>query len=368
MSTLFRGNTPLGGARYAVLDLVAGALWRIPGCFGITRLLGPSYSLRCVVFHDVSANESPFTNGMGVSIFPNQFEAALRFLVRYYNPIGLRDLLNNYGRGLPPRAVLVTFDDGYASVMKSAVPLCHELAVPAVFFLNAAFVNNHRLAPDNLVCYVANVLGMEVINSAVRSVKGDGAPTLHSLADVFTRLFPAITLSERQHFLDTLVHLGGISERQLAMQAGLYMTSKQLGELASLDFEIGSHTYTHVRCRSLSPQTFPQEIDRNKAELESLSGRKVRSFSLPYGSSADLTGDLARHLHLSGHEAVFLSESVANPRGADLFHLDRVSPRADGEDVFFFEMEVLPRFRAIRNRFLRRRHESPCAGQTAGVE
>jgi hypothetical protein len=59
------------------------------------------------------------------------------------------------------------------------------------------------------------------------------------------------------------------------------------------------------------------------------------------------------HLKLSGHEAVFLSESVANPRGADLLHLDRISTCADVDDALFFEIEILPRLRAIRNRFFR---------------
>ena len=323
----------------------------MPGRFGIARLCGPSYSLRCVVFHDISATESPFTKGMGVHITPSNFEAALRFLTKYYTPVRLQDVLaDSDGRGLPPRAMLVTFDDGYASVVESAAPLCSKFGVPAIFFVNAAFLDNQRLAPDNLVCYAANALGMETINAAVHTVKGTDYPKLKSLAEVFTCFFPAISLPEREVFLDALVHLGGINERQLAGEAGLYLTRKQLCDLASFDFEIGNHTYTHVHCRSLSPENFGQEVDRNKAELEALTGRKVRSFSLPYGSSADLTSDLVRHLQLSGHEAVFLSESVANPRGVNRFHLDRVSTRAESDDAFFFEIEVLPRLRAIRDR------------------
>ncbi len=340
------------GGRHAVPDLAAGTLWA--GCFGIARTLGPSYSLRCVAFHDISAAESPFTRGMGVSITPSNFEAALKFLARYYTPVRLQDVLGaSESRGLPPRPVLVTFDDGYASMIKWAAPLCGKFGVPAIFFLNAAFLDNHRLAPDNLVCYVANVLGMETINAAVRVVKGADSPKLKCLADVFSCFFPAISLAERQVFLDTLVHLGGINERQLAEEAELYLTRKQLCELASLDFEIGNHTYTHVRCRSLTPENFGEEVVRNKAELEALTGRKVRSFSVPYASSTDLTSDLLRLLELSGHQAVFRSESVANPRGANRSHLDRVSIHANRDDALFFEIEVLPRLRAIRNRLFR---------------
>jgi peptidoglycan/xylan/chitin deacetylase (PgdA/CDA1 family) len=322
----------------------------MPGCFSITRLLGPSYSLRCVVFHNISDTESAFTQGMGVSMTPGRFEAVLRFLVRYYTPVSLQDVIDNCkGRGLPRRAVLVTFDDGYASVMESAAPLCDKFGVPAIFFLNAAFVDNRRLGPDNLVCYAANVYGMETINAAVRCVEGRDGPELECMADVFTRFFPAISLPKRQSFLDALLRLGGIDERQLAGGAGLYMTSKQLQGLAASNCEIGNHTYTHVRCRNLSAPDFGQEIDRNKAELEALSGTRVRAFSLPYGSSGDLGVDLVEHLRRSGHELLFLSESVANPRGADPFHLDRIGFRTNGEDGFFLEMEVLPRLRAIRN-------------------
>ena len=142
--------------------------------------------------------------------------------------------------------------------------------------------------------------------------------------------------------------------QQLAREASLYMTSKQLRNLASFDFEIGNHTYTHTSCRSFSKQDFVSEVDRNKAELEALSGTRVRSFSQPYGSSKDLTPELVEHLERSGHGAVFLSESVANPRRPDLFHLDRVSTCADSDGALFTEIEVLPRLRAIRNGLRRR--------------
>jgi peptidoglycan/xylan/chitin deacetylase (PgdA/CDA1 family) len=332
----------------------------MPGSFGIARMLGPSYSLRCVVFHHISATQSPFTTGMNVSTTPRKFEAALRFLTTYYTPVRLEDVLADVdGQGLPPHAVLVTFDDAYASVAEVAAPLCRKFAVPAVYFVNAAFLNNQRLAPDNLLCYVANVQGMETINAAARTLRRTEIPQLHSLSEVFASFLPSLTLAEREAFLEAVRRLAGITERRLAEETALYLTTKQLCALRSFDFEIGNHTYSHVHCRSLLPEDFGQEIDRNKAELETLSGTKVRSFSQPYGSSKDLTRELAGHLERSGHGAVFLSESVANPRGADPFHLDRVNPGVDGDDSFFLELEVLPRLRAVRNRLFGFAHRDP---------
>lgn len=317
-------------------------------------MIGPSYSLRCLVFHHISATESPFTAGINVSTIPKKFEDALKFITAYYTPVRLEDVLaSSRSRALPPRAVLVTFDDAYASVVEVAAPLCRKFGVPAVFFVNAAFVDNQRLAPDNLVCYVAKVHGMDTINAAARTLRRADIPQLNSLSDVFTGFFPSTTVKERTAFLEALEDLAGIGGSRLAQQARLYLTAEQLRTLASFDFEIGNHTYTHVHGRSLSREDFGREIDRNKSELEAISGTKVRSFSQPYGSSKDVSSELSDHLKQTGHEALFLSESVANPRGADPFHLDRVNSRSEGDDILFLELEVLPRLRAVRNRFFR---------------
>ena len=339
--------------RETALYLAAHTISRMPGAFRIARLLGPSYSLRCVVFHHISDMDSAFTAGINVRTPLSKFEAALRFLTAHYEPVRLEDVLEaSAGGNLPPSAVLVTFDDAYASVVEAAAPLCRKYGVPAVFFVNAAFLNNRGLAPDNLVCYVANVFGMQAINEAVRTVSGHKTTQLQSVTEVFSTYLPSITLTERERFLEALRHSAGITECRLAEQARLYLSSKQLCSLASFDFEIGNHTYSHVHCRRLSQADFSQEIDKNKVELEAVSGAKVRSFSQPYGSSKDLTPELARHLRDSGHEAVFLSESVANLRSPDPFHLDRVNPRVQGDDTFFLDLEILPRLRAIRNRLL----------------
>ncbi|MGB7516669.1 MAG: polysaccharide deacetylase family protein [Candidatus Acidiferrum sp.] len=336
------------------MDLAAQAFWHMPGCFGLANVLGPSYWLRCVVFHHISDKESPFTTGMNVRTNTQEFESALKFLTVHYTPVRLEDVLaDSDGHRLPPRAVLVTFDDAYASVVEVAAPLCRKYGVPGIFFVNAAFLDNQRLAPDNLICYVANVHGLERVNAAAGTLRRNEIPQLASLTEVFGTFLPSLTLVERKAFLEALAQSVGVAERQLAEENSLYLTTKQLRELASFDFEIGNHTYTHVHCRVLLRGDFEQEIERNKAELETLSGRKVRSFSQPYGSSKDLTSDLAGHLERSGHKAVFLSESVANPRGFDPFHLDRVNIRTDSDDSLFFDLEVLPRLRAVRNKLFR---------------
>jgi peptidoglycan/xylan/chitin deacetylase (PgdA/CDA1 family) len=303
-----------------------------------------------VLFHHVSDTESSFTRGLGGTITRKNFEAALTFITRYYTPVSLQEVIaDGDGRSLPLRPVLVTFDDAYASVCEYAAPLCSKFGVPAVFFVNGVCLDNQQLALDNLVCYVVNESGMGTINAAARAANGTKHVELSSMMQVFSSFLPSITPPAREAFRAALVELAGINERGLAAEAGLYLTSQQLQDLAAFNFEIGNHTYTHANCRALSAREFGDEIDRNKAVLETTSGRKVRSFSVPYGSSADLTSDLVAHLHHSGYKAVFLSEGRVNTPTSDRFRLNRVSIKTGSDDLLFSEIEILPRLRAIRN-------------------
>ena len=210
-----------------------------------------------------------------------------------------------------------------------------------------------NVALENLVCFVANVCGLDAVNAAMRSVAGAAASEIQSLTQVFSRFLPSISLLDRETFRHSLTELARIDERDLAAEAGLYLTSQQLRNLANFKFEIGNHTHTHANCRTLSTADFAGEIDRNKTVLETISGTTVRSFSVPYGSSNDLTSELGEHLRCSEYQAVFLAEGRANSSQTHGAPLDRVSIKASTDAGFFSEIEILPRLRTIRDGLFR---------------
>jgi peptidoglycan/xylan/chitin deacetylase (PgdA/CDA1 family) len=300
-----------------------------------------------VVFHNVADSESAFTRGLGITITSKDFESALKFLTTHYNPVRLLDVLADpHGYSLPTRPVLVTFDDAYASVYEVAAPICRRYGVPALFFVNAAFLDNRQLALSNLVCYVANMLGMDAI-SAAAGIASAKPVKLRSLKDALNHFVPAISLPVREAFHEALVDQLKTDEAKLAGQARLYLTGQQLQELAACDFEIGNHTYTHVHCRQLTGKGLNSEIDRNRTALEALLGKGVRSFSIPYGSSEDLSDELALHLKRAGYGAAFLAEGMPNQPRTAPFGLNRVSINEAGEAALFSNIEILPRFRAL---------------------
>jgi peptidoglycan/xylan/chitin deacetylase (PgdA/CDA1 family) len=336
-------------------NLASQIIWRMPLRFGIANLLGPDYTLRCCLFHDIADHTSTFTKGLNVTRGIQRFEAEMRFLTEHYSPIGLQDVISySSGKKPPRRPVLVTFDDAYASVAEVAGPICKKYCVPATFFVNASLVGNQDLGIDNLVCYVANTMGLDKVRQAARMIAPNPDIEVVSLRQFLSELLPTFSLKARGVFRSKLISATGIRPADLAREAKLYVSADQLRSLVSSGFTIGNHTYTHVHCRILSGGDFDEEVIANQRELQALVNEKVRSFSVPYGASADLSRDLVTHLKQSGHEALFLVESLANTSTTDHYHLYRVSVAAKTDADFFGELEIQPRLRSIRNRLLRR--------------
>jgi peptidoglycan/xylan/chitin deacetylase (PgdA/CDA1 family) len=324
---------------------------RLPSRFPLAALLGPNYNLRCVLFHDVCDVVNAYTNGLGVTLSREEFEAKIQFLSKHYTPVTFDDVLNqSSAKQFPRNPVLVTFDDAYASVAEHAAPICRKHGIRPVFFVNAALVGNQDLGIDNLLCYLYGTKDISLINNVARGLF-ERPKEKTTLVKFIGEFLPTLSIKERATFRAALIDASGIPVKELASQAKLYVTPEQLRSLASDGFEIGSHTYSHVHCRILSAADFGQEIDRNKTALEAITGNPVRSFSVPYGSKRDLCNELVSHLRESGHLAAFLVESRANTPQTDLYGLNRVSIGSGSEPQIFCDIEILPRLRSLKDRF-----------------
>jgi peptidoglycan/xylan/chitin deacetylase (PgdA/CDA1 family) len=80
-----------------------------------------------------------------LSVTPEQFEAQLQYLHEQgYESIALNDLLMavQTGAPLPPKPVVLTFDDGYRDNHEYALPLLQRYGYTGAFFLSVAFIDS----------------------------------------------------------------------------------------------------------------------------------------------------------------------------------------------------------------------------------
>lgn len=91
-----------------------------------------------LVFHHIDSKEV-----LGVTISPERFASDLDMLqAKGYNAISL-NLLRQFLKGgqVPNNAVLITFDDGYESAYKYALPELKKRNMPAVNFVIGSYLN-----------------------------------------------------------------------------------------------------------------------------------------------------------------------------------------------------------------------------------
>ena len=315
-------------------------------------MIGLSTSLRAVLFHSVGDGGSCFTDGLGVTTAESVFRARVEFLRKRYHPVDLEAVgAAVSGERLPPRALLVTIDDAYASVADTMAGVLDEAGVPSVFFVNGAFVDHQQLGTDNLVAFTANTLGGRALQAAAAEVgNGEGVTSIDEALGAFV---PTLDQGALGVFRNALIAAHDHDPLDDARGERLYMSSAALRHLPA-SMAIGSHTSTHVRCRTLGADDFGPELVDNRARLEELTSRSVTAFSVPYGSRADLTPVVAAAVADAGHDLVFLVEGQLNHGRVPAETLLRVSMKSAGDIGSILELEVWPRMRHLRDRILRR--------------
>ena len=315
------------------------------------RRLKPGNPL-ILMYHRVSDN-GPDPWGLGVS--PRHFSEHLDVLQRHTRPVALRQL-SQRPRKLGRRAVVVTFDDGYADNALAALPLLRGHGIPATVFVTTALLGKTRAQwwdeladlllrprrlPDTLEL---TVRGRDFRWSLGASVEyGENAYASHRRWAAVTQKPPterqAVYLSlwelmlplpddEQRRILDTLVLWSGTLTTGTATHR---MLSE--GELMALDseelIEIGAHSVTHSVLPSLPFDAQRREASESKRALEALIGTPVGSFSYPYGRTSEPTLSAVRN-------AGFLRACTTRPASVapngDPFDLPRIAVgNCDGE-------------------------------------
>jgi peptidoglycan/xylan/chitin deacetylase (PgdA/CDA1 family) len=310
----------------------------------MTRLFkrAQSYRLRVVLYHHISDTPSVFCDRLGVTVSPSDFESHLVHFARNYDVVDLGAVL--HGR-LTGRPLLITFDDAYRSVLEVAAPILRRHRLPALFLVCAGQVGGDLIATDNLLCYLAGTVGLARLESGITG----RSPECTSVRELIMRVVSKLDYQRHSSLSTELVERYAVPGAILEAMRRLLIGPRDLRDLAVYGVEVGNHTLSHVFCRHLDAGAIRQEIIGAKTMLERWTGTTVRSFSVPYGSAADLTDSVLLSLRESGHEAIFTVRSRRNPPDGVGPVLDRVSMRSGSARRVLFSLEVFPWLRSLRD-------------------
>jgi peptidoglycan/xylan/chitin deacetylase (PgdA/CDA1 family) len=242
-----------------------------------------------VMYHVVrptAAGPFPRLKGLDVSAFREQ----LVYIRAHYTLVGLFDLVTaaEGTQPLPPRPIVLSFDDGYAGHYKWVFPMLVDAGAPAAFFPVASALLDRRVIDVNKVQFIlAASDDVARLVTAVDAAIEREQPRLPTPAQYRSRWWtssrwdpPEVVYVKRllQHALPESVRRPLVDElfRTLvsADETGfadeLYMNADQVGELHQAGMTIGAHGDRHVRLPTLPRDEQAVEIDGALRVLDAL--------------------------------------------------------------------------------------------------
>lgn len=260
------------------------------------------------------------------------FRRVCAFLASNYQVIPLRELIAclEAGEKPPPNAVVLTFDDGYASNFHLAFPVLREFHLPATIFVTTGFLDGTEMLWFQRVDLALGRtskphLDWKFEHGKERLPLGTREQRRHAL----TRLLTALKCLPDVDFLgeiDRLERTLGVQEPTLAdlpvpMRP---MTWDQARDMAASSLiEIGGHTHTHpilARCDSASMRG---EIVTCRDRITTELGAPATDFCYPNGGSADYTAETLSILAETGFKAACTMENGRVQADTPLLELPR---------------------------------------------
>jgi peptidoglycan/xylan/chitin deacetylase (PgdA/CDA1 family) len=214
------------------------------------------------------------------SLFKQQMEA----LARNFDPVTLDDVVQflQQGRGLPPRPVVVTFDDGYADNAEIAAPIMDRLGIKAAFYVTVGPLESGT-AP--WFCRLRHAFATTPAATWADSEEGNSKP----LTDVGKRRAAFLAACERcaSRIGDDQEETTRRIEQELSSsplngKERMMMTWDQARALGRTGHIIGSHTISHPNVAQLDERDSEREIKESRARLEGELKVPVLHFSYPH--------------------------------------------------------------------------------------
>ncbi len=212
----------------------------------------------------------------------DQFYGQIGYLKRNYQILSAEDLFKiiNATKELPPRAALLTFDDGYVDHFKNVLPILQKEEIPACFFIPARAILEQEVLDVNKIHFILAAVEdksilVNLINQKIqRSVPGSQLESAQSYWDRLAKASrfdpPEVIFIKRmlQRELppelrkeivnDLFNRFVTTNEQSFARE--LYMDAKMIQTLIENGMYIGSHGFDHVWLNHLNEREQEREV------------------------------------------------------------------------------------------------------------
>lgn len=264
-----------------------------------------NWSVTIVMYHYIrNPYNSTFPNIKARTVY--EFEAQLRYFKSCYTFITIDNLFEALTDGgtLPPRAILLTFDDGYIDHYRTVFPLLKKYNVSGCFYPSGrAIVENYVLDVNKIHFILAAAENpLVLLDDIFRAIDeyretyelpGNAHyrnklchPNAYDTGEVI--MIKRLLQRELPHELRKLI-IDELFRMYVTIDEGdfsseLYMNTEHLLEMSESGMHIGSHGYEHYWLNTIPVEKQSDDIERSLNFLKSI-GVELDQWSMcyPYG-------------------------------------------------------------------------------------
>lgn len=270
----------------AKLMLLAGAA-RL-GLF--TRILESGWRrsrLLILCYHGISLEDEHLWDP-GQFLSPDQLRRRFRILTELRCPVlPLREALDRLrADALPPRSVVLTFDDGYYNFYHLALPMLREFGFPATVYLTTYYCCYNRPVFDPTCEYLlwkgrAKTFHLPELSPAAIVPGGAGhQATAARIKDYALR--QRLSGRDKDALLARLAASLGIDYEAFCRRRILsLMSPDEVAQTAAAGIEIQLHTHRHRV--STDREVFLRQIEDNRRVITGITGAPATHFCYPSG-------------------------------------------------------------------------------------
>jgi len=303
-------------------------------------------------YHSIQDRPEQYDDTIGcdsihaTSIFARHVE----LIVRRFNAVSMDDI-SRFLRGeksLPPRAVAITFDDGYKDNVRFAAPVLNRFGVAGTFYV---LVDSVDRAKAPWYCMLRHAF------RTARRPRWCDTETgrVHDLTDAQARLaafFRAAETCARSSALAREVWIAAtvnsLEPDPFPNESDLMMNWDEARTLVKAGHIVGSHTMTHPNVAQVSVEDARYELADSKIKLEKEVGAPVKHFAYPHPALNPQWNETTLKITEEvGYSIAVTTTSGAVRLGARPLAIPRTYiPREESEFLFHIEKTLLLRTNA----------------------
>ena len=319
LSGKFSGK--LSGKISGKKDALASVLFH-SGILKSCHLLQNKY-LICLSFHRIKEDHQiedsfyPFCDELfGPS--ESQFYQQMKWIKKNAYALSEQELLESVEKEktLPPRSLMITFDDAYLDNYRLAYPILKSLNLPAMYFVPTEMITDRRLGWWDITAYLIKYCkNSAILFRGISYLLSENPLQRTPAIRAIQELFKTLPADQTQSLLQELALCCEVNLPPLSVQSQELMSWEQVQEVSKSVIQIGSHTHSHRVLATLDLPEQLYELRESRRILEEKLQKPIQSLAIPVGGYEHFTTETQE----LGEEAGY---SPSSPTEPDQFTLE----------------------------------------------